>query len=183
MNILSRQGEALYSHNTENLRYALEQAIISGFDLSGASITQADLRNANLDGAILGNAFFSEVDFSGANMSECALDNAVFINCKFYDTCFAESSLRNAEFNNCNYGDTDFAYTCLDGIKVKTDRLSYFNFNSAESLSKASFVWRGKNIPMSTSPAIYQNAQDSMMVFDSHILCNGKIFKCKKVFS
>ena len=180
MKILSRQGKTLIKTDLDDIGFALEKAIISGIDLSEAEVINKDLRNANLDGAVFDGALFLDVDLSGANMSECSLKNTVFIRCKLYDTCFAESNLQDAEFNNCSFGDTDFAYTCLEGIKVKTDRLSYFNFSSAESFSKGNFTWRGEEIPMDTPPAIFQNASESMMVFDGHILCNGKIFKCKK---
>jgi len=61
-------GRVLFETEAETLKDALEEAAMSGVNLSCA-----DLRSADLGGARLADAQFSNADFSGANLFKAIL--------------------------------------------------------------------------------------------------------------
>ncbi len=64
-------GAVLFEAETEDLKSAVEKAVDSDADLSGAYLSGADLSGADLSGAYLSGAYLRDADLSGAkNLSE-----------------------------------------------------------------------------------------------------------------
>jgi uncharacterized protein YjbI with pentapeptide repeats len=69
-------GRILFETEAEMLKDALEEAVMSGVNLSCA-----DLRSADLGGAYLAGAQLSNADFSGANLFGITVDKATLNRC------------------------------------------------------------------------------------------------------
>ena len=71
-------GSVLFEYESENdtMRAAVEAAIYSNANLSGADLRDADLSDANLGGADLRDADLSNANLSGANLSDANLGGA-----------------------------------------------------------------------------------------------------------
>jgi hypothetical protein len=66
-------GSVLFSIETENLRLAVEAAVKSGANLSGADLSGANLSGADLSGANLSRADLYGADLSGAKNAALAI--------------------------------------------------------------------------------------------------------------
>ena len=69
-------GKVLFAVEAENWRVALELAVKSRADLSGADLSRADLSGADLSGAYLSGADLSGANLSGADLSGANLSRA-----------------------------------------------------------------------------------------------------------
>ena len=69
-------GKILFESETDSFRLCIEAAIKAGADLSGASLSGADLYGANLSGANLSSASLYGADLYGANLSGANLYGA-----------------------------------------------------------------------------------------------------------
>jgi hypothetical protein len=132
-------GRVLFETEAETLKGALEEAVISGVNLSCA-----DLRNADLGGAYLANAQLSNADFSGANLFGIILDRATLIGTRFcnVDLRYADiksanlkkAVLRNSElicscFLGSNLTRTDFQGSNLEGAELRGANLTGTSFD------------------------------------------------------
>jgi len=132
-------GRVLFETGAETLKDAVEEAVISGVNLSCA-----DLRNADLGGAYLANAQFCNADFSRANLFGVILDRAALIGARFYSVDMRYSNiryanlkkavLRNSElictcFSESNLTRTDFRSSSLEGADLRGANLTGTSFD------------------------------------------------------
>jgi len=69
-------GGVLFKIETDSWKLAVEAAVKSGANLSGADLSGANLSGADLSGADLSGADLSGADLSGANLSRANLSGA-----------------------------------------------------------------------------------------------------------
>ena len=86
----------------------LNDANLSGLNLTAFNLSGASFRDANLTRAVIQSTNFSNADLSGANLSSTGLSNTLFTN----------ANLTNANFNGTfTSGTTYMLGSTLDGIK------------------------------------------------------------------
>lgn len=89
--------------------YRLANAVYdSALDLSGATLTGADLRGANLTGAVL-----AEAALAGANLQGAALDDADLAGADLSGADLSTASLVGADLSSASLQDTDLEYADL----------------------------------------------------------------------
>ena len=71
MEIKKINGEIIFKANVDNIKDAVEEAVMRGADLGGANLSDANLRGANLRDANLRDANLCCADLRGANL-RCA---------------------------------------------------------------------------------------------------------------
>ena len=114
-------GRILFETEAETLKGALEEAVISGVNLSCA-----DLRNADVGGAYLAGAQLSNADFSGANLFGITLDRAVLIGAHFYSVDMRYANIRYANLKKVVLQNSALICTCFLG-----SNLTRANFRSS----------------------------------------------------
>lgn len=80
------EDEPEFYHNSRLRGSDLQNASLSGLDLTGSYFTCADLREADLSEANLSNVDFIYADLRGANLSGADLSNATFRGALIDDT-------------------------------------------------------------------------------------------------
>jgi len=110
-------GRILFETEAETLKGALEEAVISGVNLSCA-----DLRNADVGGAYLAGAQLSNADFSGANLFGITLDRAVLIGAHFYSVDMRYANIRYANLKKAVLRNSELICACfLESNLVQAD--------------------------------------------------------------
>jgi len=88
-----------YLYNRRLIRKRGPVISVDGFDLSGAILTVADLRDANLSGVNLRDADLSDAVLSGANLSQAKLAGTVLTNAQLVGTDLSDADLTNTRFS------------------------------------------------------------------------------------
>jgi hypothetical protein len=84
-------GSVIFSVETESWKFAVEAAVKSGANLSGADLSGADLSWADLSSADLSWADLSRADLSGANLSRADLSGANLSRANLYGADLKET--------------------------------------------------------------------------------------------
>ena len=100
-------GGLLFSIETASWRLALEAAVKSGANLSGAdlrsaNLSGADLRSANLSGANLSGANLSGADLSGADLRSANLSGADLRSANLSGADLSGADLRSANLSGAD---------------------------------------------------------------------------------
>jgi len=158
-------GHVLFETETETLKTAVEEAVLSGVDLSCA-----DLRNADLSGACLANVRLSNADFSGANLFRAILHGSRLTDARFYnvDLRFAniryanlkKTVLQNADLFAANFLQSDLTQVDLRNANITCAELQGANLTGASIDArpmvpeKGSFVAWGEVYDRQGNPVI-----------------------------
>jgi len=96
----SRYGSAgvIYQSTKTILKRAVEEAVQTGADLSGADLRDAYLRGADLSGADLRDADLRDADLSGADLRDAYLRGADLSGADLRDADLRGAELQNAKF-------------------------------------------------------------------------------------
>ena len=113
-------GRVLFETEAETLKDVVEEAVISGVNLSCA-----DLRNADLGGAYLAGAQFSNADFSGANLFGIILDRATLIGTRFCNVDLRYADIRSANLKKAVLQNSDL--TCAQFLASDLTRADFRN--------------------------------------------------------
>ena len=82
------------------MRHALEKAVESGANLSGANLSDACLSGANLSDAYLRDAYLSGANLSGANLRDANLSDAYLSGAYLRDANLSGANLSGAKWHN-----------------------------------------------------------------------------------
>ncbi|MBK1986350.1 pentapeptide repeat-containing protein [Sphaerospermopsis aphanizomenoides BCCUSP55] len=102
----------------------LEDAILTGADISDAKMMEANLYAANLGrvsaiGTQLSHANLTNTDWQGADLSEAYLDNANLSNANFSAARLSGAVLRSANMKNANLRNADLSRADLRGANLE----------------------------------------------------------------
>ena len=108
-----RTGEIIYESEKTTYKEAVEEANLSGANLSGANLSGAnlsgaDLRGANLSGADLSGANLSGADLSEANLSGADLSEANLSGADLRRADLSEANLRRADLSEAELYNAKF---------------------------------------------------------------------------
>jgi len=110
----------IFETEAETLKDALEEAVISGVNLSCA-----DLRNAELGGAYLADAQLSNADFSGASLFGVILRRATLIGTRFCNVDLRYANIRSAKLKKAVLQNSDL--TCAQFLESDLTRADFRN--------------------------------------------------------
>lgn len=113
----------------------LRKANLYGVALGGAKLADADLRQAGLDRADLHDAILERADLTGATLSVANLQNA-----KLAGAVLTDASLFGADLRGANFAGANLTNIVLDGAK-----LDGANFKGAILPAKYAHLVSGKN--------------------------------------
>jgi len=147
-------GRVLFETEAETLKDALEEAVMSGMNLSCA-----DLRNADLGGAYLANANLSNADFSGANLFKATLWRSSLIAARFCKVDMRYADIKNAnlkkavlqsselicaQFSQSNLIKANFRGSNLEGANLQGANLTgtYFDSRSIAPEEGSFVAWK-----------------------------------------
>jgi len=105
-----REGAAVWNKWREgnpDITPNLNDAFLSGANLSGTNLSHADLEGANLHGANLGYAYLLEANVHGANLSDANLSGAIL----------SDADLGGVDLEGANLSDADLYGAKLSGAK------------------------------------------------------------------
>jgi len=119
-------SNVLFKIETESFKMAVEAAVKSGVNLSGADLSGADLYRANLSRADLYRANLSGADLSGADLSRANL----------YGTNLSGADLYGADLSGADLSRADLSRVNLYGTNLSRANLSGANLSGAD-LSRA----------------------------------------------
>jgi uncharacterized protein YjbI with pentapeptide repeats/uncharacterized RDD family membrane protein YckC len=102
----------------------LEDAILTGADISDAKLMEADLYAANLGrvsaiGTQISHANLTNTDWQGADLSEAYLDNANLTNANFSAARLLGAVLRSTNMKNANLRNADLSRADLRGANLE----------------------------------------------------------------
>ena len=184
-------GRVLFETEAETLKNALEEAVMSGVNLSCAN-----LRNADLDEACLANAQLSNADFSGANLFGALLYRATLISAHFYNVdlryanfkyanlrkaALQNSKLLTADFSQSNLIQVDFRNSNLEGASLRGANITGTYFDPRpKAPEKGSFVaWKKvynkQGDPVIATLLIPENAKRTTPLVGRH--CRAEFVK------
>ena len=92
---------------------------INGQDLTGANFSGASLKKGNLDGAILIGANFEHANLVDTKIRNADLSFAKLESAKLYRTDFTDSNLTNANFQDAILSYSILAFTDLSGANLE----------------------------------------------------------------
>ena len=98
-------------------RYALERAVESRVNLSGADLSGANLSGADLSGANLSRADLSRVNLLGANLSGANLSRADLSRVNLLGADLSGADLSGADLSGVNLSGADLSGANLSGAK------------------------------------------------------------------
>uniref|UniRef100_A0A6M3JDQ4 Pentapeptide repeat-containing protein n=1 Tax=viral metagenome TaxID=1070528 RepID=A0A6M3JDQ4_9ZZZZ len=106
-------GNILFSLETDSLKLAVEAAVKSRSDLSGADLSGADLYRADLSGADLSGANLSGANLSGANLYRADLSGANLYRADLYGAKIKFSKFPSIRMlSSINLGELSPALSC-----------------------------------------------------------------------
>ncbi|MBQ1196456.1 MAG: pentapeptide repeat-containing protein [Clostridia bacterium] len=114
MEIKKINGEIIFKANVDNIKDAVEEAVMRCADLYGANLGGADLRHADLRHADLRHADLRGANLRGANLSS--------------------ANLRHADLRGANLRGADLRYADLCGANLGGADLCGANLSSARSI-------------------------------------------------
>ena len=103
----------------------LRRADLSGADLSDADLRRADLRRANLSGADLSDADLRRADLSGADLSDADLRRADLRRANLSDADLRRADLRRANLSDADLRRANLSDADLSGSKGLLDAINY----------------------------------------------------------
>jgi uncharacterized protein YjbI with pentapeptide repeats len=95
-------GAVLFSLETESLKLAVEAAVLTSANLSGADLSGADLTSANLRGADLTRANLSGADLASANLMGANLSGADLTSANLRGADLTSANLSGADLTSAN---------------------------------------------------------------------------------
>ncbi len=101
-------------------------------DLSGASLSGADLREANLSGAQLSGADLSEADLMGADLSGAVLSGAVLSAARLSGAHLGGADLSEADASGADLSAADLSAAHLGGVDLSGADLREANLSEAD---------------------------------------------------
>ena len=101
------------------MRVKLNGADLRGIDLQGAYLSWADLRGANLRGADLRKVNFSGARLSGATFRRADVRGASFIEANLKEVSFVEAQLQNTKFDWASLFDATFYGANLEKASLR----------------------------------------------------------------
>lgn len=105
--------------------------IMPGIDLSGANLSGADLWDANLNSANLSGANLIDADLYRGNLSYANLSGANLMDARVAEADLREASLQDAQATYAVLGHSDFTGANLSGMDLRNAILGYAILNSA----------------------------------------------------
>ena len=114
----------------------LKNADLQGANLSNANLKGADLTGANLSGADLSFAFLkhaliNEANLTNANFAFAKVTNAEVTNSDLTNANFYRATLYRSDFTNSDLSDTDFRYAILTYAILASTNLDGANLENA----------------------------------------------------
>jgi len=132
-----KAGESL---SNADLREAnLRRAKLSGADLSGADLSEANLSKADLEGADLSKANLRKADLSSAWLEGADLSGA-----NLSSADLSSADLSSADLSYADLRSADLSYADLSSADLSSANLRYADLSSAENLLNAT-KWLEKN--------------------------------------
>ena len=127
----------------------LADSALRGADLANVRAPKAALRRvavdeARLTGAELSEASFSDVTFTGcridlASLAAVRMERVVFADCDLRESSLAEAVLRDVRFENCDLGGVELDRVRLQRVELRGCRLD--GIRSVENLRGAAMPW------------------------------------------
>ena len=137
MEIKKINGAIIYKANADNIKDAVEEAVMRGANLVGANLGcanlggadlcganlgcanlgGADLRYADIRGANLGGANLCGADLCGANLRGAKLGDANLCGANLRGANLGGADLRGANLRDANLGGADLRYADLRGAR------------------------------------------------------------------
>ena len=113
-------GDIIFQSTKITYKEAVEEAIKSEANLSGADLSEADLSEANLSGAYLSwanlrGAYLSWANLSGADLSEADLSWANLSGADLSEADLSWAYLSKADLSEANLSKADLSGAKLDG--------------------------------------------------------------------
>jgi len=125
-------AKILYCGEHESLKEAVEAAVKSGDDLSGADLYRANLSEANLIGAYLSWANLSEANLCRANLSEANLCRANLSEANLSRDNLSEANLSRANLSGADLYRADLSRADLSGADLYRANLYEANLSGAD---------------------------------------------------
>ncbi len=100
-------------------------------DLTGATLTDADLFRANLSGASLTNANLTDANLSGANLTNANLTNANLTGASLTNADLSGTDLTNADLTNANLSGAVFCFTTMPDGSINNTGLTCLQYDDA----------------------------------------------------
>ena len=110
------------------------RADLSGADLSDANLRRADLSSANLCGANLRRADLSSADLSGANLRRAVLRRAVLRHANLSDADLSDADLRCADLRSADLNGAELGCADLSGADLRGADLGDADLSGAKGL-------------------------------------------------
>lgn len=164
----------------ENL---LEQADLSGSELSEvhleganlkhirlwrANLSSADLESANLQDAWLGEANFSYAKLTSANLRGAELESSNLERANFANANLCKANLKQADLHSASLYDAEFDQACLDLANLSGSNLLYANLRGASlretRFDEATVLPDGTNWTRDTDMSRFTDPQHSDFV-------------------
>jgi hypothetical protein len=120
-------NSCLWEGEATDIQDALERAVKSGADLSGANLARANLFGANLSGADLARANLFGANLSGANLSGADLARA-----NLSGANLARANLFGANLSGANLSGADLSGADLSGANLSGANLARANLAGAK---------------------------------------------------
>ena len=101
--IKSWMGSILFTAERDNVKEALQDAVLQGADLRGADLRGADLRDADLRDADLQDADLRDADLQDADLRDAVLRGAVLRGAVLRDAVLQGADLRDAVLRGVSF--------------------------------------------------------------------------------
>jgi hypothetical protein len=112
----------------------LENADLTGLDLSEYNFSFANVSGAKFSNAVLSHSDFDTTEIHGAEFRNANLWGARLENVFFYDTDFSDSLLRNVSFDYSEFNDVTFAGADLERARFHHSKFSHVSLVGADLL-------------------------------------------------
>ncbi len=122
----------IFSVETTDFRWAVEEAVRQGVDLRGASfyycnLARAKLTNAKMRGACFYKTILTEADLTGADLTAADLQKA-----NAADVVLTGANLANADLREANFVGADLRSANLKGANLREANFSRANLTDAD---------------------------------------------------
>ena len=129
MEIKKINGEIIFKANVDNIKDAVEEAVMRGEDLRdanlrGANLRYADLSDAYLRGSDLGGADLGGANLGGADLRDANLGGANFCGANLRYADLGDANLRGANLRYADLSDAYLGGADLGGADLRDANLS-----------------------------------------------------------